>query len=221
MILLTAAFYLLVGAATAVAILVRREGGGPGERAFLAATAVVFWPVHLPVLLATAPAASAARAPRSADERDAMGRAIAGVQRGLVAAFADLDGWAGEALDEESSRIGELCDALRGQAARVREMDRVLGGVGGDDEAPDAPGRRENYGRLAEVRDRTREELFGTLAWIRELVSMIHLARFTGAPASRAEELVREIASAVEGLSEASAIMTGVPAGSGSPRRRS
>jgi hypothetical protein len=42
----------------------------------------------------------------------------------------------------------------------------------------------------------------GTLAWVRELVSMIHLAKFTGAPASRAEELVAQIAAAVEGLSE-------------------
>jgi len=40
------------------------------------------------------------------------------------------------------------------------------------------------------------------LAWVRELVSMIHLAKFTGAPASRAEEIVAQIAAAVEGLSE-------------------
>jgi hypothetical protein len=33
---------------------------------------------------------------------------------------------------------------------------------------------------------------------------MIHLAKFSGAPASRAEELVSQIAAAVEGLSEAS-----------------
>jgi len=39
---------------------------------------------------------------------------------------------------------------------------------------------------------------------VRELVSMIHLAKFTGAPASRAEELVAQIATAVEGLSEVS-----------------
>ena len=45
----------------------------------------------------------------------------------------------------------------------------------------------------------------GTLAWVRELVTMIHLAKFTGGPASRAEELVAQIASAVEGLSEATA----------------
>jgi hypothetical protein len=31
---------------------------------------------------------------------------------------------------------------------------------------------------------------------------MIHLAKFTGAPASRAEELVAQIAAAVEGLSQ-------------------
>ena len=41
----------------------------------------------------------------------------------------------------------------------------------------------------------------GTLAWVRELVSMIHLAKFTGAPASRAEELVAQIATAIEGIS--------------------
>ena len=41
----------------------------------------------------------------------------------------------------------------------------------------------------------------GTLAWVRELVSMIHLAKFTGAPASRAEELVAQIAAAIEGIS--------------------
>ena len=32
----------------------------------------------------------------------------------------------------------------------------------------------------------------GNLAWVRELVSMIHLAKFSGAPAARAEELVAQ-----------------------------
>ncbi len=45
----------------------------------------------------------------------------------------------------------------------------------------------------------------GTLAWVRELVTMIHLAKFTGTPASRAEELVVQIAAAVKGISEVSA----------------
>jgi hypothetical protein len=62
--------------------------------------------------------------------------------------------------------------------------------------------RRQNLERLRQGRRRAYEDLMGTLAWVRELVSMIHLAKFTGAPASRAEELVAQIAAAVEGLSE-------------------
>jgi hypothetical protein len=64
--------------------------------------------------------------------------------------------------------------------------------------------RLENVRRLREVRRRLHHDLLDTLAWVRELATMIHLARFTGAPASRAEELVAQIAAAVEGLSEAS-----------------
>jgi hypothetical protein len=61
---------------------------------------------------------------------------------------------------------------------------------------------QENIKRLRSVRQRTYDDLLSNLAWVRELVSMIHLAKFTGAPASRAEELVAQIAAAVEGLSD-------------------
>jgi hypothetical protein len=61
---------------------------------------------------------------------------------------------------------------------------------------------RQNIERLRGVRQRAYDDLMGSLAWVRELVSMIHLAKFTGAPASRAEELVAQIAAAVEGLSD-------------------
>ncbi len=61
---------------------------------------------------------------------------------------------------------------------------------------------RQNLDRLRQVRQRTLDDLLGTLAWVRELVWMIHLAKFTGAPASRAEELVAQIAAAVAGLSD-------------------
>ncbi len=61
---------------------------------------------------------------------------------------------------------------------------------------------QENIQRLRLVRQRTYDDLLSNLAWVRELVSMIHLAKFTGAPASRAEELVAQIAAAVEGLSD-------------------
>jgi hypothetical protein len=62
--------------------------------------------------------------------------------------------------------------------------------------------RLQNIERLRRVRQRAHDDLMGMLAWVRELVSMIHLAKFTGAPAARAEELVAQIAAAVEGLSQ-------------------
>src|SRR6266446_8083865 len=61
---------------------------------------------------------------------------------------------------------------------------------------------QENIQRLRLVRQRSYDDLLSNLAWVRELVSMIHLAKFTGAPASRAEELVAQIAAAVEGLAD-------------------
>ena len=63
--------------------------------------------------------------------------------------------------------------------------------------------RAQNLARLAAVRQQTHADLMATLAWIRELVSMMHLAKFTGAPASRTEELMAQIAAAVEGVSDA------------------
>jgi hypothetical protein len=62
--------------------------------------------------------------------------------------------------------------------------------------------RRQNVERLQRLRGRAHDDLTRSLAWVREVVSMIHLAKFSGAPAARAEELVAQIAAAVEGLSE-------------------
>ena len=62
--------------------------------------------------------------------------------------------------------------------------------------------RRENLLKLKQLRRQMYDDLLATLAWVRELVTMIHLAKYSGAPASRALELVRQIAAAVEGLSK-------------------
>ena len=63
--------------------------------------------------------------------------------------------------------------------------------------------RQENLCKLKSVRVRMYDDLMSTLAWVRELVTMIHLAKYTGAPATRAKELVQQIAAAVEGISDA------------------
>lgn len=61
--------------------------------------------------------------------------------------------------------------------------------------------RNENVQKLKQLRRQMYDDLMATLAWVRELVTMIHLAKYSGAPASRALELVRQIAAAVDGLS--------------------
>jgi hypothetical protein len=166
-------------------------------------------------------------APRNAVERrsepqpDEMASAIAQVEMELDAALTSLDGWAEDALAGEEGRIAELRHALAAQAARIREMDDLLArSESSRAETSQEPGsvlpiadnpldrcsksrqaRAQNLARLARVRRQAHADLMATLAWLRELVSMIHLAKFTGAPASRAEELVAQIAAAVEGIS--------------------
>jgi hypothetical protein len=148
-----------------------------------------------------------------------MAAAIAQVEAELEAALQSLDGWAGHVLARERDRLHELRAAWRLQAERIREMDRLLNRrddrpapAGIDPISIGSPAvservrhseeaRRQNLERLQQVRRRTYQDLMAMLAWVRELVSMIHLAKFTGAPAARAEELVAQIAAAVEGLS--------------------
>jgi hypothetical protein len=215
--------YLLVGGGVAVALYVTDRHSTVAERTFIVATALIFWPIFLPILLArqTAPL-PAAPGPRRA--KDEMDKAIDRVDADLSKALASLEGWAGGALAGEAQRIHELRHAWSALADRIREMDRLLCAtesaaepdsatcLGGDELSPAVQERlqrslevrRQNLERLRQVRRRAYEDLMGTLAWVRELVSMIHLAKFTGAPAARAQELVAQIASAVEGLSEVS-----------------
>jgi hypothetical protein len=189
---------------------------------FNVATAIPFWPFYVPVLLSGGDPADALRAPKNATvAQDEMAVAIRQVDTELETALNSLDGWAEGVLAREKNRIGELRMALIAQSERIREMDRLLSGP--EHPAEFVPGppadaslspaaaerlqhsqqvRRQNLERLQRVRQRAYEDLMGTLAWLRELVSMIYLAKFTGAPASRAEELVAQIAAAVEGLSE-------------------
>jgi hypothetical protein len=111
----------------------------------------------------------------------------------------------------------ELRSAWRLQAERIRQLDRLLAEPATQDDPLAAAAadvgkarhseevRRENIRQLAALRKQLHGDLIGTLAWVRELVTMIHLAKFSGAPAARAEELVAQIAAAVQGLSEVSA----------------
>ena len=207
----TLILYVVIGAGVAGAVYLADGARLPG-RWFRVATAVLFWPLYLPLLL-TPNRATAAAPPTP---HDALAAAIAQVDAELEAALGSLDGWAEDVLAREKGRLRDLRTAWLAQAQRIREMDRLLAlpeyaDVTDPEPPPTAAddrlrnsrlARRQNIERLRHLRQRASDDLAGSLAWVRELVSMIHLAKFSGAPAARAEELVAQIAAAVEGLSE-------------------
>jgi hypothetical protein len=226
----TILFYLLFGVAVAAAVAIGREERGRPERIFRTATALFFWPLYVPLLLdRPARPRSGSQPQKHPDEPpDQFDVAIAQVEAELETALDSLDGWAENVLAREQDRFAELRSAWRAQAERIRELDRLLAVQHADraetgiDSASEInstgalrcrqseQARRENLDRLHGVRKQLHDDLLGTLAWVRELVSMIHLAKFTGAPASRAEELVSQIATAIQGLSEVTGQMTNV-----------
>jgi hypothetical protein len=146
---------------------------------------------------------------------------IAKVEMELDTALRSLDGWAESVLSDEQNRIAELRIAWRHQADAIRQLDHLLVESatpvtvpaanpaeehlqsGPSPIVPHEQSRNQNIQKLKRVRRQLHEDLMATLAWVRELVTMIHLAKYTGAPASRAVELVQQIAAAVEGLSKA------------------
>jgi hypothetical protein len=211
----TLILYLVVGAGVAGAVYLSQRAGRLPARWFLVATAVLFWPLYLPMLLSSPRKTGG---PEEVPPRDELAAAIRQVDAELKAALGGLDGWAEGVLIREKVRPADLSAAWLAQARRIREMDRVLAQVeqAGEDltelflATPTSPdgdrlqscrqARRENVERL--LRQRAHDDLMGSLAWARELVSLIHLARFSGAPAARAEELVAQIAAAVESLPE-------------------
>ena len=111
--------YLLIGLGVAGALLVAETTGRPAERWFRVLTAVPFWPLYVPILLA---GRRAVIAPPASSPPDAMSAAIAQVAVELEAALSSLDAETKEFLDHEVERIHELPAAWNAQAERIREM---------------------------------------------------------------------------------------------------
>lgn len=220
----TIVLYLMLGAGTAGALFVR-EGLSDAAAVFRLSAACMFWPLYVPVLLA--PKSPPPTVPDITGQldakllsRDPVLAEIVRVEAELDGALQTLDGWTEDAMPLDAARFDELKHAWRLQTGRIRELGELLCSADNQSASPsaqDAGGtdpadrrhqseraRRDNVERLREVHRRMRDDLLGNLAWVRELVTLIHLAKYTGAPASRAEELVAQIAAAVEGLSEVS-----------------
>jgi hypothetical protein len=205
--------YLLAGAGVAAAVDLSegngRKGRRSGERIFRVMAAVPFWPLFLPLLLAGRGVALDSESGGQASDApmDELAQAIARADAELEAALGSLPRL------REKAKIGELRAAWAAQAERIREMDRLLARE--EEPRPECPAscgtagervlqleraRRINRDRLRQLRGQAHDELMTNLAWVRELASLITLARFNGEPAARAEELVSRIAEAVEGL---------------------
>lgn len=218
----TLLLYAMIGAGVATATSARQHREVQ-DRWFETLTAGLFWPLYVPQLLMSVDTAEFSNADgieRIKPHSDDLNAAITQAEAELDAALMSLDGWAEQTLSSELDRLDELKLAWRHQAARVRELSQLL------DQAHATVGpltvdvdreltreecasgsesaRRANLQRLDDVRLNMRNELLGTIDWVRELVTLIHLARYTGAPASRAAELVSQIAATVEGLREVS-----------------
>lgn len=205
----TLVLYLLVGVGVAVAVYLSDLARGPGERAIQVLTALPFWPLYLPLLLSRGwPETSPPQ--RSTSGHDDLAAAIARADADLQAALKDLDGWAAAPLLREKSRLGELRAAWEAQAERLRTLDGLLAQADGA-EVPATSERlrqsrqawRQNIERLRQVRQQAHDDLLASLARVYELVSLIHLARYTDAPPARTEELLARIQAAVEVLAAA------------------
>jgi hypothetical protein len=215
----TAIFYLLSGSAVSVAVYLRGRGEPGVVVGLRTAGACLFWPLFVPMLLSVSGSKSDQVTESPDDDltpRDSLALAISQVETELDAALEGLDGWAEDVLNSEQHRLEELRAAWKTQAERIRQIDQLLAkpAARADSLAEVAENvvsarqseqtRQDNIRQLSLLRSRMHADLVGTLAWVRELVTMIHLAKFSGAPAARAEELVAQIAAAVQGLSEVS-----------------
>ncbi|HEY7423505.1 MAG TPA: hypothetical protein VH682_04615 [Gemmataceae bacterium] len=201
----TLMLYLLVGAGVAAALYLTDSPRPTGERWLRLATALPFWPFYLPILLARPTSLPAA-------PEDDLARTLAVVERELDAAQATLEEWIG-IPEEQRQRLEKLREAWVAQTERLREMDRLLArpeyAVVEEEPSPGAASRvrqsltarQQNLERLRQVRQQAEANLLASLAWVRELASRIHLARFTDAPPARADELLAAIAASVETLS--------------------
>lgn len=197
--------YLLIGVAVVVALFLADRHRSPSERALYLSTALLFWPFYLPILLARP-----ASVPVPSD--DEWSRTLAVVQRELDGALATLKDWIGIA-EEPMQRIEALRQAWVEQAERLRAIDRLLARpeyaeVQEESRLADSPhvrqsleARQQNLERLRQVRRQAEADLLASLAWARELASRIHLARFTDAPADRAEGFLAALCAGVETLS--------------------
>src|SRR5437588_375538 len=107
----TMIFYHLIGLGVATAVFLSDPQQGRLLPVFRLATAVVFWPLYVPIVLSSTRPGADTEATASQADRDTMFQAISQVEAELEAALASLDGWVEDVLTHEAGRFHELSTA--------------------------------------------------------------------------------------------------------------
>lgn len=205
----TALFYLVIGVAIGFAVALSGKRTSIADQVFRVATATLFWPFYLPLLLTPSSAGGCLEYHSIHLPDDETAAKIMQAEQELNSALSSLDGWVGGTRARHENAIDELRSAWTSQSKRIREIDEFLSRIeGGSSTTSDYElvsrserARRANISKLGEVRERAYGDLVASLDRVRELASMIHLAKFTGAPTSRADELIAQLAATVKSLS--------------------
>src|SRR5262245_11209973 len=103
----TLVLYLVIGTGVAGAVYLAETAGHSG-RWFRVVTAVPFWPLYLPLLLAPGRQGADRLPALPSAPHDDVAAAIAQVDTELQAALGSLEGWAGDVLTREKVRIRDL-----------------------------------------------------------------------------------------------------------------
>lgn len=209
----TAIIYLIVGVVIAAAMALRSEEHRSARILLHAAC----WPFFAPYLLAS-PAEPVERplAPASINPR------LRTAEERLLASIGTLDGVVGEVLAPEIARIHRLMGALAEVDRRIGEMDTLLatpefdrdavehtlaslrerGCSDADPRIGSVESRRRNIDRLLRMRDQAREDLERAILKMEEMSAQILVLRFAERPEAALVDLVREVATTVEGVCE-------------------
>ncbi len=203
----TLIFYGVIGAGVSVALLASEASHTTAQRVFLAATAIVFWPIYVPVLLGGQRTFTTASRPPTT--RDNLDNLVSQVEEELDEALAGIDRIGDKSLVGQLARLTDLRQAWTLHAERIRDMDEVLSKYEQGASHAWTPAstaqrvtaseqaRRANVDQLRELRRAAYDELMSSLAGMREFISLLHLSRFTGESMSRAEKLALQLSAAL------------------------
>ncbi len=97
----TILLYFLFGSGVAVALYVTDRHTGYGERIFVIVSAFLFWPIYLPIILASRSATTPAFT-KSNIAKDEMDSGIEQADADLSKVLTSLEGWTGRSWSDET-----------------------------------------------------------------------------------------------------------------------